>query len=102
MSNVHDTPSFKSSSDHSQDDDYLSFKAQRKRTHLQIYRESTIQQKIRIRVLSIWRKVVKFIKRVLPVFMKDHIKNRDMRRSEEEPLMLHNIKRVKPGKDYFA
>ena len=53
-------------------------------------------------MLSIWRKVVKFIKRVLPVFMKDHIKNRDMRRSEEEPLMLHNIKRVKPGKDYFA
>lgn len=40
--------------------------------------------------------------RLLPVYMESTIENRDLRTKEEEPLIIHNVKRVKPGKDYFA
>jgi hypothetical protein len=33
--------------------------------------------------------------------MKPIQKNRDIRSNQEEPTKLHNVKRVKPGKDFF-
>jgi len=48
------------------------------------------------------KEIIFYLKRVLPVFMKPQIKNRDSRKQYEEPLVLHNVKRVKPGRDFFA
>lgn len=66
------------------------------------YRKAGLIGKAQMRLIRVSRDIKHFLKRVLPVLMKNLQKNRDLRKNTDQSFMPHNIKKVKPGRDYFA
>ncbi|TNV87609.1 hypothetical protein FGO68_gene11570 [Halteria grandinella] len=97
---IYDTPAFKCPEKYVREAE-LQEKQAKHAEALQKYNNLKFKDKLVFNIKHQAKRFNKFLMRVLPVYMKTLQANRDTRTNEDEIYVLHNVKRVKPGKDYF-
>jgi len=99
--NIYESPAFKCKPSELTEDEQLEIEAKRN-YDLYVFRRESFSGRLLLRANAYRESVKNFIMKLMPIYMDKRQRNLDIRTKTEKPLIKHNHKKVKPGKDFFA